>query len=202
MMKYPEEGYLKRGLMRLYFPHTWDSFEGDANALKRVKNAADNFAKFRKEGVGLFLYGPNGTGKTLLTNLAFRQLYETGIKQVKIISMATLVDLRTASWADPEAKETFDSIYKTNVFLCIEDLGKESVGRSEASALATSTLDKILRYRVQSVLCTWFTSNVSPSELSGLYSPDIVSMLHEACMPVPVPGQDFRLLRKKRFTGL
>jgi DNA replication protein DnaC len=177
------------GILPHWHEATFDQFVNDAKALSVVTKYLDNPKQAISDGVGFFLYGANGTGKTLLMNCAFKQLIKSGYT-VRIISMSSLITEFSNSWYDKEAKRALNRMLRKTHFLGIEEIGKEF--RSQNSDLGIVALDHILRIRVQMNLPTWITSNKEPSSLASFYTEDIASMLRQHCVSLQVKGADFR----------
>jgi len=176
------------GILTKWHSKTLSEYDNDTVALKKVKDYIDNFKEFKDDGVGLFLYGFNGTGKSHLLNCAFKQLLHKRQK-VQIISFYDLITNFVDGWYDTDKRAVLNS-YKNADFLAIEEIGKEF--QSKNSELALTVFDNILRYRIQMLKPTWFTSNKKPNDIASLYSEDVASMLREGTIAVNVIGDDYR----------
>lgn len=180
---------LSYGILLKWHNKTWNDFTNDAESKKRVLTYLKKAAQARKEGVGMFLYGANGTGKTLLLNLLLRELL-TQKFTVRVYSLSTLITKFTAGWYDPKEKRDFQHLLQSVDFLGIEEIGKEF--KAGANELGLMVLDNIIRFRLQMnrpIICT---SNTSPKEIKTVYTEDIASMLREMCLPLNVQGVDMR----------
>lgn len=190
------EGYYQYcGIYRKWHTHSFADFTNDTVSKEKVLKYLHSYRKAVKDGVGLFLYGDNGVGKSLLMNLSFMDLIEKRQK-VRIVALSELIGIFTGSWYEEEKRDALDLI-RNVAFLGIEEIGKEFRSTfqdkdSKNSDLIVTVLDNILRYRVQNNLPTWFTSNLSPKLIESKYSHDIFSMLKEHCVPIKVTGEDFR----------
>lgn len=183
------ELYLRSGILPKWHDKTLDDFTNDTEAKKVVTNYLKNHKQALSDGVGLFLHGANGTGKTLLMNTAFKELMELRYR-VQIITMSGLITKFTSGWYDAEERRGLQRILQTVHFLGIEEVGKEF--RSQNNDLSVTVFDHIVRTRVQMKLPTWFTSNKSPTDVTTVYTEDIASMLREVSVPVKVKGEDYR----------
>jgi DNA replication protein DnaC len=181
---------LQSGILPKWHNKTFDDFTNDPESLAKAKKYVRDSETFLKEGVGLYINGPNGTGKTLLLNIIMQELLNKG-NRVKILSLGTLVTRFTSSWYDEDEYKAFYRSIKQSHFYAIEEIGKEY--RTETSNLAVTALDTFLRLRLQLGLPTLFTSNLLPSEIEARYSVDIASMMREMAVPLKVTGEDFRL---------
>lgn len=185
---------LERGILNKWHDKTFDSFTGDPDVLKSLKKYVKNSNKARKDGIGLFMYGPYGVGKTLLANVILKELLAQGYT-VRMITLSTLVTMFTGSWYSDEVRNEFLEITRQVDFLGIDDLGKEFKGSTD---LGVKVFDNIVRYRLQSNLPIIFTANISPKELSDYYSASTSSMLNEMCAVVQVTGDDHRSSFRER----
>lgn len=189
---------------REYYDLTMNDFkvpdeDGDVNALNQkvekakvkpiVQRAIDNIDTMFREGRGLFLYGTNGTGKTMLSieilKAALRSKYSIHYEMFPIVNETFL----KKGYKADEAKERLDNIFANIDFLVLDEVGKELDG---SPALISSKLLEIhvLRKRVDKV--TILISNKSEDEISDIYGPSIKSMLRLKHKFVQVSGYDFR----------
>lgn len=172
-----------------------DNFEGDPDALNSVRDYLANISDLTKKGVGLYIYGTNGVGKTYLLNALFKELLHSGKTSVRIISLSSLITLYAECWGSKEATATYRKLLNTR-YVGIEEIGKEF--NSERSTLAATALDNFLRHRSQKLLPTFFTSNLVPKEIATRYTDDILSLLKEISVSLLVEGKDYRNSIMKR----
>lgn len=182
------EQYLAYGILEKWHDKRLEDFTNCAAALKVVKSATRRMEEMYADGVGLFLWGANGTGKTHLMNCAFKAFAEKGAK-VHIITLSTLITMFTTSWYETEERHALRRILSECHFLGIEEIGKEFKSSTD---LASVVLDSIVKYRVQRKKPIWATSNLRPDQVTSVYTEDIASMLKECMIPVQVTGEDMR----------
>lgn len=191
-----EEGYyLSCGILQKWHTKSFKQYTNDDVALEKIQSYLSKHEKFRAEGVGIFLYGANGTGKSHLLNCAFKELIKLRYK-VRITSFSSLISSFIQGWYETDRESVIRDLKRAD-FLAIEELGKEF--KSKESELAKTVLDNILRYRIQMNKPTWITSNNKPSDLESAYSVDISSMLKESCIPLQVTGKDYRDVIKNKL---
>jgi DNA replication protein DnaC len=142
----------------------------------------------RQQGNGLFLYGANGNGKSLLASLVFRHFLAEGARGYWA-TWNEVLDLYTSTWRDDEERAWFDKTVRNAPVLVIDDLGKESVGRQ---TVAMPALDSMFRSRVQGGLITIMTTNEPMEKFQERYSKSIVSLATEACLPFAFLAGDYR----------
>jgi DNA replication protein DnaC len=134
---------------------------------------------FIRTGIGLYLYGDMGTGKTTLASLAARKFLADG-HDVYMTSFTSLLDAFTSTWRDNEERKWFYRRVKNSRILFIDDLGREGSQRTTT----TTAMDDVLRHRVSSGLVTCMTSNLAPGEISGRYGTNVFDLLTECSSPV------------------
>lgn len=199
-MKDKRQYYLDCGIKTAWHNRTLDDFEGDEVALQKVKSYISQLPKMKQNGIGLFLWGENGTGKSLLMNSAFIQLINSG-DTVRVYGFDELIDLFTASWYSDEHKAELNNTLRNVKFLGIDEFGKniDSEGNPKyLPDLAKRVIESIIRSRVQMNKPIWITSNTDPKNVAAVFSEDVASLLREATIPIKVAGQDFRKVIQKR----
>jgi len=152
-----------------------------------VQQAEDHIAN----GTGLYLYGPNGTGKTMIGSLVLKIMMSRGYSGY----MTTFIDLiegKKAGFDDAEAKEWFVRQVRNSDFLLIDDPGKEQTSGERQIGFQTSLLDEVVRYRSGMQLPTIITANYSTDVFRQRYGESISSLLAEGQVPVAFYGQDYR----------
>ena len=186
--------YTLSGILPKWHGKEYSDFTNDITTKKKLLTYVSKYKEMKKEAVGVFLWGANGVGKTLVMNCVFKDLLVNKRQTVKIIPLSKLVTLYADSWYNMEARRELNHIKTKVAFLGIEEIGKEfkSSSKTGQENLAITTLDDVLRSRIQYAKITWFTSNKAPSELKDSYSEDISSMMGECAIPLQVTGPDIR----------
>lgn len=197
--------YLMCGIKKGWHSKSLDDFTNDDEALAHVKNYLRKFAEAKESGVGLYLWGSNGTGKTHLMCCAFKELISRK-QMVRVFTIDEIVDQFTASWYSPEHKRELNHMLRTVDFLGIDEFGKNVGKDGEAIYLPDMVkriMESVIRFRVQMKRPIWFSSNTDPKFVREVFSEDIASLLNEAVIDVCVRGEDYRKIvqrnNKKRF---
>lgn len=134
---------------------------------------------------GLFLYGSNGVGKTMLSCIILKTAYACRYN-CRRVTFTQYINSYTSSWNKGEP----DSLWlkcKSSEYLVIEELGKEI-----DSKIATPVLEDLLRYREEKGYTTIFCTNLTPSSLEEVYGASVVSLIKGSCTPVMIVGTDRR----------
>lgn len=124
---------------------------------KYFKEFMDSYLKDKK-GKGLYLSGSFGSGKTYLVAALFNELAKKNISSALVYYPELLRSLKSSFGSDYEEK--FDFI-KTVPLLLLDDIGAENT----TSWSRDEVLGPILQYRMEEELPTFFTSNLTLSEL-------------------------------------
>jgi len=168
-----------------------DATAVDRGALMQVllylENADDNL----ENGRGLYLYGPNGTGKTMLGTIVLKMMMARGHTGY----WTTFIDLiegKKAGFDDQDSKDWFVRQIRNSDFLLIDDPGKEYHGGEQQINFKTSLLDEVVRHRNGMQLPTIITANYSPEVFQQRYGQSISSLLTEGATHVRFDGQDYR----------
>lgn len=182
--------YESIGIPLKWHSKTLDDFTNDREALRVIRKYIKNHKEAFKDGVGFFLTGKNGVGKTHLLMCSFMELFNLR-HSVQVISLSALVDMYTGSWYDAEKREELLQVMIKKHFLGIEEIGKQ-FSSEKSMDVVTHILEVVLRSRLQHNRPTWFTSNLTASSMKDVYNEDIASMLRECAVPLLVEGNDKR----------
>lgn len=172
---------------------------GDKRAAEAVAEWIDNVEDHWKTGRGLLLLGDPGHGKTMLACIAAQAAYEKLNKPVRFYIMSAYLGMlqramTVAQAGDYEAWKALDdkAVHLRNrlPFLVLDDVGKEYTG--SGTGWAEQEFDYLLRTRFNKGKPTIMTSNLAIERWGLRYHDSMESFLHEACVVVPVVGNDFR----------
>ncbi|MBQ8472403.1 MAG: primosomal protein DnaI [Bacilli bacterium] len=140
-------------------------YKDDRNRLeiiKKIKSFYDNY-KDKKQVKGIYLNGNFGSGKSYLIAALFNELAKLNYKSAIIYFPEFLRSLKAGFSRDgSEYKELFDNI-KTVPLLLIDDIGAEKL----TDWARDEILGSILQYRMDFKLPTFFTSNLTITELEN-----------------------------------
>jgi hypothetical protein len=170
----------------------WQNCHADEAAQGGVKNylLERNVDWHMEQGTGLYLYGPRGTGKSLMATLLLRKTLSLGYSG----HWAAFPDLRaskTNEWNDKELSQWFWSKAHSTTVLVIDDPGQENKS-AKSLDFSRTILDEIIRYRMSASLPTIITSNQTPEDFRLLYGGNVDSLIQERMVPIHVPGTDYR----------
>ena len=169
-----------------YWYFSLEDFKGDQRALKEVQEYVTYIDNYIKKGIGLFLWGSHGTGKTFLAAYVLKEAIKKGFKNVRFTCLSDIVSQFTASWySDVDQKEFYNKMLDTQL-LVIDDVGKEYKAKSN---LAESVFDRVLRYREHPTI---ITSNKALEDIGTAYGESIASLMYGKLISVRFAGTDYR----------
>lgn len=181
--------YAYAGIGLTYQRLGWDDLEVSENQLAAVRDYVDNIDAYVASGMGLFLSGSVGSGKTLIANLILKDLVRRNY-DCYAATFAQTVEHFTSTWGDSDEKKRFANRFVRSRVLCLDDLGKEF---RASNGLSPTTFDYILRTRVFEGRPTILTTNLTAAEVKTGYGAAVLSLLVEKSIEVPLSGADFRV---------
>lgn len=148
---------------------------------------------------GLFLYGSNGVGKTMLSSIILKEAYRHRYTSRRS-TFVEYVDKYTKVWnaKSAEEKATLEdelyTYYKAVEFLVLEEVGKEI-----DSKVSAPILEDLLRYREDNGLVTIVCTNLNIPLMTERYGESCISLLKGNTTPVMIECEDKRaIIFKKR----
>lgn len=151
------------------FSQAWMGHSADFDkALTRMKRYAEVADEVLRRGLGIYLYGPPGVGKTWLTaclgNALMAKYYPVLFTSVRNICLGLRESYRRGS---TETESTVLDTAKTVDFLFLDDLGTEQVGRNDGETQAQDVAFDILNARIADCRPTIFSSNYGFADLAN-----------------------------------
>ena len=152
---------------------------------------AKDFKKHRKDGIGIFLSGTRGSGKTHLACAIVdyvarmnKQKYQYDVIFVDVVSL--LEDIK--SNFDKKTKEMdYISRYEECDLFIIDDFGAE-----QSTDWNVETFFKIVNTRYAELRPTIITTNLTGNQIQKSRNNRIFSRLYECCFGIQIAGEDYR----------
>ena len=157
----------------------------DVQLSDRVRGYVQHFAEFRREGRGLLLLGPNGTGKTFYACCIANALLEAGYS-ARVTNFALIAS---------ELQGTFDKQGVHNALLRTDLLVLDDLAAERDTAFMNEIVFQVIDARCATQKPMIVTSNLSAQ---AFFKPDTIergrvfSRLKEVCIPLSVTGTDRR----------
>lgn len=165
---------------------SFDNDDGKQPGLSRsLRQYADQFKKYRADGMGLLLHGPVGTGKTFFAACVANAVVSQGYKA----RMTNFEQIEKALW-DSEQKAQYMQELMRYDLLVLDDLGTE-----RKSEYMQEIVYNVIDGRYRAGLPVIITTNLTADELTKTdeigYS-RIYDRILERCLPVKVEGKSRR----------
>ena len=179
---------------------TLANFETDDQNKSLVSAArrwCDTFDEQFEKGMGLYIYGPTGVGKTHIASALLKHAVtkheRSGLFMSYDIYTEMVHDARNSDGELPEMYGDPNLLkYARRVFdvLVIDNLNNDRL----TDYMANTTAD-LIESRWEMSLPTIITTSINPDKLASLFMPRTASMIKDSCYLVGVVGSDYRLRR-------
>lgn len=192
-----EESLKLIGIPKSFRGNTLKDFDVKGKSeLKKVKGLVQAYIEDLdsnfENNKGLFLYGSNGVGKTMLSSIILKEAYRHRYTSRRS-TFVEYVDKYTKVWNAKSADEktTLEdelyTYYKAVEFLVLEEVGKEI-----DSKVSAPILEDLLRYREDNGLVTIVCTNLNISLMTERYGESCISLLKGNTTPVMIECEDKR----------
>lgn len=165
-------------------------------AFLRCKKYCEVSDKVLEKGLGIYLYGDKGTGKTHLTACMANTLIKKR-KQVLFTNFAEISKLLRSTFGKKHESEAgYISQLATIDFLFIDDLGTERVQTKDGDLWLQEKVFDVLNKRYNNKKPTIFTSNYSIPELiseRGLMDKTVDRIAEMSSAVLKVEGNSYRM---------
>lgn len=186
--------FLNHGVGNSYAQLWWADADGVDNATQAATAAyAQDLVRNVSAGIGLYLHGTHGNGKSLLASLILKMALKNGFDGYWI-TLTELLSHYQETWRDKAYRAWFDRRMRNATVLVVDDMGREFEGRTTAA----STIDTIFRTRAQHGLTTVITTNLAGDDFTKRYTKGVTSLVEETCDRIESTGPDWRTLMRER----
>lgn len=158
---------------------------------KHIVEYVRHFKRMLSEGVGLYLCGQNGTGKTYLSAALMKYAWSTW----RVTSYMTTAAELKAAWINEDilagdgSDETLLYRASNAKLFVIDDLGREHRAKT---GFAETQLGALLRERSRNLYTTFITSNMTPKTFAETYGMASSQLLKESMLPILLSGRNMR----------
>jgi DNA replication protein DnaC len=164
------------GLPRKWENVTFESFEprkGAERAYKACINYAEEFPNLQNRGIGMYIYGTGGSGKSRLAASIANKLLDSGTR-VKWWNVTSLYLAIQGTFSGQGSSQRIIDDCTNAGLLILDDMGAE-----KPSEWTMATMYDIINTRIDNVLPTIITSNLKLEELSSKVDPRVISRLSD-----------------------
>ncbi|WP_297636792.1 ATP-binding protein [uncultured Clostridium sp.] len=165
------------------FNKSFFKYAEENKAINMCKKYTDKFIE-KTPKVGMYLYGPVGTGKTFAACCMANELMESN-KATLVMNLGLYLTKLKREWA--EAENDVLNHAKECDMLIIDDFGVEKVTEFVLEKLF-ALIDT--RYRSQKAII--ITSNLSLEETRTKFGDRIADRIVDMCFPIEVKGESMR----------
>lgn len=176
------------GLPKAYWPQSLDVFDGCASAKAVITDYIFNLQANLISGKGLYIYGPPGVGKTLLSSYILKAGLALG-KTCHFYYFNDVLSTFTDAWKNDAARVEVENSIIGSDLLVLDDLGREFKSNKR---LHESILDAVVRTRANNLRPLIITSNLDLYDIKDTYGAVIIDLFHEGLRTVKVTGDSYR----------
>jgi len=159
-----------------------DILAGD-DVAKFIQNYVDDPAPKLEEGLGFFISGAMGSGKTTASAVFLMEpIYRGQITHARFLEAPALMSM---VFDEPELL----LYYKKRKILVLDDFGREYRKNTEYVA---KLYEDFIRYRMTHKLVTGITSNLSLEEIEKAYGAGVAYLIEHSCVVFNAQGMNRR----------
>lgn len=180
------------GIPMIFTEKTLDDFECKNQSMKDIKKYVEEYIQLilskprDKYMNGIFFYGSNGVGKSMLSCIILKYAYSCRYS-CRRITFYDYIKSYTSSWDSSSDTNIQWEIAKSCTFLVLEEIGKEV-----DSKIAKPILEDLLRYREEHGLTTIICTNCDIPAVESMYGSSIMSIIKGSMTPIKIVGRDRR----------
>ena len=160
---------------------TFENFTLDGENKQKIINLCqgycNNFQKNLKNGIGLYLEGASGTGKTHLSVAIMKQLTEENYSVIFINTSDLLTKLKESQRIGKDGIEQMLNDLKKVDLLILDDIGS-----MPSSTVNEDLLYKIVNLRYENMKPVILTTNASPQTLYVKLTPRTYDRIKSTCI--------------------
>lgn len=167
-----ESKLVKANIPKDFWGLTTDNYNNPANNkydkvmneinLQIIKRYIDNIETHFSQGTGLYLFGDNNTGKTMLMSIVLKEAIKKGFN-VRFQTMSEIITGYMDNWFDKKDI----SVFKDCDLLAIDDSFDRRKTFTSSNQIQITQIDDLFRHRVHNWKSMMITANVSLNDLEN-----------------------------------
>ena len=170
-------------------------------AVERCKKFCERWEQVRAKGVGIYLYGDIGTGKTLLTACIGNRLLEKGVA-VLFTSFLEIARALKDKYSKRESELSFMKNLEQVDLLILDDIGTEVIVKStKEKSWLQEKIYEIINARYVQKKSTIFSSNESVLELHikcGMQEKTVDRIVEMSTVRLELRGTSYRMEKREQ----
>jgi len=179
------EDLVRARIGRNHWYATLDQVPDECLHKDRVSRYVGEIYSTLKRGIGLYLYGDYGRGKTALAGVCLKACMAHGGTSLMLRGM----ELKDAIIDKP----AFDDNETLNQrMLAVDLLAIDDPERGGDSTWSRSCLEEVVRARTDAKQSTILATNLGPAQLKEFLGSGLFHVIRECMVPVEVVGKDWR----------
>lgn len=186
--------FARSGIPIKYWKLKLEDLGNENPCIDEVNKFCEKLKLAYDSGQGIYLYGQNGTGKTLSACHVAKQAILQGYS-VRFTFLGEIISSFINTMYDSSQREKLKQDILGVDFLIIDDIDKAYVAQD--SKYVNSVLDSLFRTRVQNCLPVIITSNKALGEILSssdeIFSKSLLSLFQESLLPILFIGADKRV---------
>ncbi len=183
----------RAGVPLKYWEHAVEDID-HKNAQKAVYKYVDKMEECIAKGIGLYLYGPQGSGKTLAACVILKEAIKQGY-QVQFTMLTEILEKYCNTMYDEVGRHDFKNRILDADILVIDDIDKTHISKN--SNFADAAYDYLFRVRANRKLPIIVTSNLSPDKFAEqenmAFGDSLLSLFREHLYNVHIRSKDRRV---------
>lgn len=200
-MKLTEDHLVYMNIGKKYWPAAWAELSSKQRGV--IAEYYSRIEEALQLGRGLYLWGPNGSGKTYIAAMMCKRVWA----EYRVGSYCVTASELKACWmprpkdtppvpAHPGSDELRSDRVMSQRFLIVDDLVKEY---RTSSGFFEDNLDTLLRHRVKEGKTTVITTNVGPKGFAEVYGQSILNLLMESAAVLHLDTPNMRVAQAQEI---
>jgi DNA replication protein DnaC len=190
-----EKNYLLANIPEKYFKFEFntirdkiETIESNIEQVKKLEKYIGSIEKAGKEGIGLYISGSHGVGKTAIAIIILKIAIMHYLSAFFTRSTEVIEFVRSG-WRNEDKKAYWTYVVNNCKFFVIDDVGRLF---NQVSDSERANIDEIFTKRDDANLCTIFTANHSLESNKDLLGDALYSNFKERLIEIKLLGEDYR----------